>query len=195
MTDVDTLLTPPTATAALALETSRATASPALANHCLRSWAFAAALGLERGLVVDAELLFVAAMFHDHGVVPEFDAVEAPFEDAGGAVGWVFAAGAGWPVERRERVREVIQRHAWASVDPASDVEGFLLEAATTLDVRGVGAEAWRADLVAAVVYRVPRLDFSATFDAAIAAQASRKPGSNAARFAPGIADGARYWA
>lgn len=195
VTELDTLLTPPTPTAALALDAARATATPALVNHCLRSWAFATTLGERLGLTVDAELLFVSAMLHDHGVVPEFDAHEVPFEDAGGAVGWMFAAGAGWPVARRERVREVIQRHAWASVDPAFDAEGHLLEAATTFDVRGVGADQWDRELVVAVTGGLPRYDFSSWFGGAIASQAERKPGSNAARFAPGIADGGRYWA
>lgn len=182
MIDVDALLTPPTATAALALETLRATSPEGLVNHCLRSFAWATLRAETLGLDFDAELLYVAAMLHDLGVVAEFDAHETAFEDAGGMVGWVFAAGAGWPALRRERVREVIQRHMWPSVDSASDPEGHLLEVATSLDVRGVGADAWDPEARRSVVARLPRLDFAEWFEGAIEAQADRKPGSHAAR-------------
>lgn len=197
MTSLDELLTPPTPTAGGALETARAMADDALVNHSLRSYAWGAALAATTGLAYDPELLFVAALLHDLGVAPLFDAHSEPFEDAGGAVGWVFAAGAGWPVERRERVREVIQRHMWPEVDPAFDAEGHLLEVATSFDVRGAGADAWDADLVARVVRRVPRLDFSASFEVAIRAQAERKPESHAGRLhgAGGVPAGAAWWA
>lgn len=59
-------------------------------------------------------------------VVDKLDAVDV--EQAGGHVGWVFATGAGWPVERRRRVAEIIVRHMWMSVDPDDDPEGNLLE-------------------------------------------------------------------
>lgn len=197
MTSLDELLTPPTPTAERALETARAMADEALVNHSLRSYAWGVDLAATTGLAYDPELLFVAALLHDLGVAPLFDAHTEPFEDAAGAVGWVFAAGAGWPVDRRERVREVIQRHMWPDVDPAFDPEGHLLEVATSFDVRGAGADAWRPDLVADVVRRVPRLDFSASFEVAIRAQAERKPESHAHRLhaAGGVPAGAVWWA
>lgn len=172
-------------------------------NHCLRSWVWAATLADSRGLEVDRELLFVAAMLHDLGVTAAFDAYSVPFEEAGGAVAWTFAAGAGWPAVRRRRLREVIERHMWSSVDPAFDPEGHLLEVATTLDVRGGGLALWD-DVVGAepgllrdVTARLPRLDFSVGFDASIAEQAERKPSSAAARLhgGGGVAAGALAWA
>ena len=49
--------------------------------------------------------------------MPAFDSHAVPFEEAGGHVARVFAAGAGWPAERRERLAEVIIRHMWPRVD------------------------------------------------------------------------------
>lgn len=195
--DIDELLRPPTPTAALALEAIRHWASPELVDHSIRSWAWARSLGLSRGLRHDPELLYVAAMLHDAGVTPAFDAHETAFETAGGAVGWVFAAGAGWPASRRTRVSEVIERHMWTSVDPDQDAEGHLLEVATSLDVSGVAPELWDADLLRAVTARHPRGAFSGAFAASIHAQAARKPGSGAARLdASGrIGGGAEVWA
>jgi hypothetical protein len=129
----------------------------------------------------DAELLYVAAMLHDLGLVPAFDNHLAPFEDSGGDVGWVFGAGAGWTAERRDRVKEIIMRHMWLEVDPALDAEGHLLREATALDIAGRNFDTWPADFRAEVLRRYPRLTLVAEFTAAFEDQARRKPGCAAA--------------
>lgn len=165
-------------------------------NHCLRSWAWAVLLAPTVDLEPDRELLFVATMLHDLGVTPSFDAHAVPFEDAGGAVGSVFALGAGWDAARARRVGEVIERHMWTSVDPALDVEGHLLEVATSLDVSGAGFSRWSTDDLHAVATALPRLGFSGSFDELIHAQASRKPASAAGRLdgSGNVAAGAARW-
>ena len=194
--DLKRLLEPPTETARLSLEVARAWCEPALVNHCLRSWVWAKTLGDSLGLTVDDELLFVAAMLHDLGVTDPFDAHVMPFESSGGAAAWTFAAGAGWAPARRDRVREVIERHMWLSVDAEEDPEGFLLETATSLDVAHAGPEKWDAALRRDVTALLPRLDFGSEFADAIGAQASRKPSSTAARLhaSDRIARGAAAW-
>lgn len=194
--DVEALLAPPSAAAALSLEVAREWCSPDLLNHSLRSWVFARTLGDSLGLAYDAELLYVASLLHDVGVTDHFDSHAIPFETAGGAVGWVFAAGAGWPAARRTRVLEVIERHMWTEVDPAMDAEGHLLEVATSLDVAGVGFEKWDDELVRALTARLPRGAFSATFAASIHEQALRKPNSNAVRLdnAGRVPSGGEAW-
>jgi hypothetical protein len=57
----------------------------------------------------------------------------------------VFAAGAGWPRERRTRVKEIVIRHMWDEVDPAIDAEGHLLCEGTGLDISGRGPDRWPA--------------------------------------------------
>ena len=164
--------------------------SPALVNHCERSYLWSAALGELTGLAYDRELLYVASMVHDLGLVAAFDNQLAPFEDAGGDVGWVFAAGAGWPRERRVRVKEIVVRHMWDEVDPTFDAEGHLLCEGTGLDISGREPERWPAGFRAEVVERFPRLGLPAEFVAAFREQARRKPGcAAAAAVAAGIAD------
>ncbi|KZV70642.1 hypothetical protein PENSPDRAFT_438612 [Peniophora sp. CONT] len=181
--DVDALTTPPTSTASAALSVVRAYSSPALVNHCLRSWIWAVSLAESQGISFDRELLYVATMLHDLGVTPHFDAHEVAFEEAGGAVGRVFAAGAGWSEHRQRRVAEIIERHMLASVDKDVDPEGHLLEAATSFDVCGVAPELWPdTQLRKAVTQAIPRLDFDQTFVHSIHEQAVRKPSSQAAR-------------
>src|SRR3954462_735152 len=160
-----------------AREVVAAYSSPALVNHCERSYLWSAALGELTGVAYNRELLFVASMVHDLGLVLAFDNHLAPFEDAGGDVGWVFAAGAGWPQERRARVKEIVVRHMWHDVDPAFDAEGHLLCEGTGLDISGREPDRWPAAFGGEVVERFPRLELQAEFIAKSREQARRKPG------------------
>jgi hypothetical protein len=176
--------------ASRAADAAAAYCSPALVNHNHRSYLWSAALGASEGVAFDAELLYVAAMMHDLGLVPEYDNATLGFEVAGGHVGWMFAAGAGWAPSRRVRVAEVVERHMWDSVDPAVDPEGYLLEAGTGLDISGRDPQRWDRDLRAEVMERFPRLDLRAEFVACFEDQARRKPASlAAAAVRAGIAD------
>jgi HD domain-containing protein len=172
---------PQTPAAIAAREVSTTYHTPALANHCARSYVWAAAYADLHGVPHDQELLYVAAMLHDLGLVREFDSHEVAFEYAGGHVAWVFGAGAGWPVPRRVRLREVIVRHMWDEVDVTADPEGHLLELATGLDVSGRNPDRWPAPLRDQVVAAIPRLSLPSEFVACFADQAARKPDSAAA--------------
>jgi hypothetical protein len=184
------LLPAPTPATATAREVVERFSSPAMVNHCERSYLWSAALGELRGIPYDRELLYVASMLHDLGLAPAFDNFSAPFEDAGGDVGWVFGAGAGWPAARRERVKEIIVRHMWDDVDPALDAEGHLLCEGTGLDISGRNADVWPEDLRAEVLAAYPRLMLAAEFAAAFDDQARRKPGcAAAAAVASGIGE------
>jgi HD superfamily phosphodiesterase len=178
---LDDLVVPGTAAAAAALEVASAYESPALLNHSLRAYVWAAADGLARGIDFDPELLYVAAILHDIGLVPVFDSHAVAFEEAGGQVARVFAAGAGWPGERRERLSEVIIRHMWPQVDVSMDPEGHLLARSTAAEVVGRNLDDWADGFKAEVLERYPRLDFTEDFLACFQAQAERKPDSSAA--------------
>jgi hypothetical protein len=155
-------------------------AAPALVNHCHRSYLFAAALGVKDGLAFDAELLYVASLLHDLALEPEFDNHSLPFEEAGGHVAWVFAAGAGWPAARRDRAAGIVVAHM-RGADPALDPEGHLLDVATGLDISARNADRWPDALLTEVVIAYPRLDLVPRFIACFRDQAARKPDSSAA--------------
>lgn len=168
----------PAAVAALAVATDHY--SPALLQHALRSYRWAAAYAGQRAIPVDDELLYVAAVLHDLGLVEPFDSHRMDFEQAGGHVAAVLAAGAGWPPARRRRVTEVIVAHMADAVDPATDPEGHALEAATAFDISGRDIGIPPA-LRAAVLGEHPRLGLATEFTACFADQAARKPASTAA--------------
>jgi hypothetical protein len=152
---LDDLRIPASSAARAALEVATAYCSPALLNHSIRSYLWAAGYGTVRRIAFDTELLYVAALLHDLGLVKEFDGHLVPFEEAGGHVAWVFAAGAGWPVERRRRTAQIIVRHMCDAVD---------------------------VDLRPDVLARYPRLGLAGEFVACFQDQAARKPDSLAAK-------------
>jgi hypothetical protein len=187
------LVVPDTHACRAALEVATTYATPALLNHSIRAYLWAAGYAAEHAIEHDAELLYVAAMLHDLALVPAFDNATLPFEDAGGHLAWVFGAAAGWDRPRRQRVADVIIRHMWDTVDVARDPEGHLLELSTAMDISGRQTEALPADLRADVLARYPRRGLPEEFVGYFADQARRKPQCLAARFvASGFADRVR---
>lgn len=180
---LDDLEIPTTPACRAALEVATAYCSPALLNHSVRAYLWAAGYGMARGIAFDAELLYVSAMLHDLALVREFDNHTLPFEEAGGHVAWVFGAAAGWPAERRRRAAEVIVRHMWDEVEVAQDPEGHLLELSTGMDISGRRTEDIPAGLRADVLERYPRLGLGDEFVGYFEDQARRKPKCLAAKF------------
>lgn len=174
---------PDTPACRAALEVATAYATPALLNHSVRSYLWAAGYAVTRGIQFDAELLYVSALLHDISLVPAFDNFSLPFEEAGGHLAWVFGAAAGWPVERRQRAADVIIRHMWDKVDVTTDPEGHLLELSTSMDVSGRQTDDIPVDLRADVLARYPRLEFPTEMIGYFEDQGARKPHCLAAKF------------
>jgi hypothetical protein len=80
LTDLEIPVTP---ACRAALDVATAYCSPALLNHSVRAYLWAAGYGFERGIAFDAELLYVSAMLHDLALVKEFDNHTLPFEGSG----------------------------------------------------------------------------------------------------------------
>ncbi|WP_329117577.1 HD domain-containing protein [Streptomyces sp. NBC_01353] len=177
----DAIKMPDTPACATALEVATAYCSPALLNHSIRAYVWAAAYGTEQGIDFDPELLYVAAMFHDIALMPEFDSHTVGFDDASGHVAWVFAAGAGWPVARRQRLVEAVVAHMLDEVDVTADPEGFLLERSTSLDISGRYMDDFSDAFKAEVLEAYPRLGIAEEFLGCFRDQAERKPESSAA--------------
>lgn len=184
------ILIPETPAASSALEVAHEFCSPAMLNHCRRSYLWAMSLARREGIEVDAELLYVASLVHDIGLSAQFDNHSLPFEIAGGHVGWVLAAGARWPIGRRVRVAQIVERHMSDAFTPADDAEGYVLARATSLDISGYDAEAWEPSFRAEVIAAIPRLTLADEFLSCFQDQAVRKPQSAAAAsLASGLAD------
>ncbi|GAB24968.1 MAG TPA: HD domain-containing protein [Gordonia polyisoprenivorans] len=170
---------PSTAAARGALEVATEYCTPALLNHSLRSYVWAAAHAHACHLQLDHELLYVAALLHDIGLVAEFDNHSLAFEDAGGHIASVLTAGAGWDITRRARARKIIVEHM-APEQPNTDEESRVLWLATGYEISGAPLPmdtGFRAE----VLDRYPRLDIASEFSTNLRDQAGRKPGCAAA--------------
>jgi hypothetical protein len=153
---------------------------PFLTNHCFRSHFFAVALAERDRVRFDAELLYVAALLHDIGLVARFDTGRC-FEEDGAAVAATYAAEDGWPPERCDALAEAIRLHVAVAIGVDDGPEAYLLWHSTGLDVAGRRHAELSKETVRAVLASYPRLDFKQGFTDLVADQAERKPGCWAA--------------
>jgi hypothetical protein len=172
---------PETPAAAAALSVATRYYSPALLNHCVRSYLWGAMYGRAHEITFDDELYYVSALLHDMGLTEAFDSHRLPFEEAGGHLAWVFGIAAGWPADRAARVEKIIVSHMRDDVSPAADPEAHLLQVGTGWEVVGRRPEEFAPEASAEMLARYPRLGFGAEFLACFEDQATRKPGSAAA--------------
>jgi hypothetical protein len=162
------------------------TASPAfLTNHSFRSHAWAIALAERDRVRFDSELLYVAALLHDIGLLAQYDTGRC-FEEDGAHVAAELAVGEGWPAERSEALAEAIRLHTAIDISLEDGPEAYLLWHATGVDVTGHRYGEIDADTVFAVVASYPRLDFARGFTELVADQAARKSGCWANRVIEG---------
>lgn len=172
---------PQTPTTEAALGVTRRYASPTLRNHALRSYLWGVSYADRYDIVFDRELFYVAALLHDLGLEGAFDNDQLPFEEAGAHVAWVFAAAAGWPEDRRDRVAHIIITHMRDDVSADQDPESHLLQVGTTMDISGHGVEHWPAHVRRVVLHEAPRGKLSSDFTECFLSQTRRKPTSAAA--------------
>ncbi|WP_319445785.1 MULTISPECIES: HD domain-containing protein [unclassified Mycobacterium] len=172
---------PQTSAATAALSVAARFYTPALLNHCVRSYLWGASYASAHGISFDDELYYVSALLHDIGLTDPFDSHRVPFEEAGGDLAWVFGVAAGWPADRSARAMEIIVLHMRDDVPPAVDAESHLLQVATSWDVVGRRPEEFPAEARAEILAYYPRAGFGSEFLACFEDQASRKPGSAAA--------------
>lgn len=153
---------------------------PFLTNHCFRSHAWSVALGERDRVRFDAELLYVAALLHDLGLVARFDTGRC-FEEDGAAAAAELAAASGWSAERREALAEAIRLHVAVEIALEDGPEAYLLWHATGLDVTGHRHNEIAPQVVDEIIVAYPRLEFKSGFTELISDQATRKPGCWAA--------------
>jgi HD domain len=172
---------PQTPAAAAALSVATRFYSPALLNHCVRSYLWGAAYAGAHGIAFDDELYYVSALLHDIALTDPFDSHKIPFEEAGGDLAWVFGVASGWPADRAARAAQIIVLHMRDDVPPTVDPESHLLQVATGWDVVGRRPEEFPPEARTEILARYPRIGFGAEFVACFQDQANRKPGSAAA--------------
>jgi len=189
-----TLVIPDSALAKEAGQILREYSTELLINHSMRVYLFAAEQGRQQKLRFDSELLYVAAAFHDFGLLKKYSSENERFEVDGANASRQFLATHNLPEEQVQMVWEAIALHTTPGVTRYMRPEIALLNSAVLLDVLGRGYEQFPAELREEIVAKYPRKNFKQDFIQAYFAGFAHKPSStygtvNAAiceRFIPG---------
>ena len=166
---------PDSAFARQARELIEIAAPPFVVNHSVRSYAWAVELARHDHLQFDAEILFVAALLHDLGLVPQFD-IGGCFEIDGAIAAEAFARQAGQPEDRTRAIYDVIALHMLETLPPDPATEVVLLWDSTGTDVTGYRFADIKPAIIPGLLAAYPRLDFKREFGALFVDQATRKP-------------------
>jgi len=159
-----------------ATELVRAAESPLLFDHSLRVYLFGSLRGRRRNLNFDPELLYVAALFHDLGLVEGHRSQEERFEVDGANAARQFLDQHGVPAETVRVVWDAIALHTTPGIPAWKEPEVALLTAGVELDVIGVGFDEIDATVREQVLAAFPRVDFKRKIVQAFADGIAHKP-------------------
>src|SRR3954451_25130473 len=135
-----------------------------LFNHSIRVYLFAAEQGRQSKLRFDAELLYVAAAFHDLGLIKKFSSLDERFEVDGANAARQFLSAHNMAEDQVQTVWEAIALHTTPGIPKYMRPEVALLNTGVLLDVLGVGINQFPAELLEEIVARYPRKNFKKGF-------------------------------
>ncbi len=122
-----------------AAELVREHESELLYNHSVRVFLFGAMKGVRQNLKFDPELLFVAALFHDLGLVEAYHSETKRFEVDGADAAREFLRSRGIPEPKADLVWEAIALHTTPGIPQFMRPEIALTNAGVLVDVVGIG--------------------------------------------------------
>ena len=160
-----------------------------LINHSVRVYLFAAEQGRQQKLRFDPELLYVAAAFHDLGLIKKFSSQNERFEVDGANAARQFLTAHNVPAEQVQTVWEAIALHTTPGVPQYMRPEVALLFSGVGLDVLGRGFDQFPSELRDKIVARYPRKDFKERFLKAYFGGFAHKPGTTYGTVNAGICE------
>jgi hypothetical protein len=164
--------------AAEATDLVREVSTPLLYDHSRRVYLWGALRGANRGLRYDPELLYVAALFHDLGLIDGHRSPDERFEIDGANEARRFLEQHGVPEAGVMTVWEAIALHTTPEVPRYKQPEVALVQAGVELDVLGQGFEDVTAEAREEVVAAHPRTGFKTGIVDAFADGMRFKPGT-----------------
>jgi hypothetical protein len=183
---LERLAVPDSAAARAAEELATEAQPTSLTNHGVRSYAWGALLGLSEGRPFESEVLYVAALLHDIGLLDAYDRGN-DFEADGAAAARELLVSVGWDDVRADRAAHAIRDH-WNGPENEDEVESLLLAYGTSVDVGGWRVSDFDRDTVDDVVATAPREGFKKQFVELVERQAAAKPWCHLAPLAAGPA-------
>jgi hypothetical protein len=149
-----------------------------LFNHSMRVYFFAAEMGRQQGLPFDPELLYVAAAYHDLGLIKEFSSPNERFEVDGANAARQFLTAHDFPEDKAQTAWEAIALHTTPGVTHYMRPEVALLYLGVGLDVLGRGFDQFPSTLRDEIVAKYPRRNFKEQFLRAYLGGFAHKPGT-----------------
>ena len=159
-----------------AAELVRQHESELLFNHSVRVFLFGAAKGIRQNLKFDPELLFVAALFHDLGLVDAYHTDTKRFEVDGADAAREFLESRGIPEPKADLVWEAIALHTTPGIPQYMRPEIALTNAGVLVDVVGIGYDEYTPEQRAEIIAGFPRGDFKNEFIEVQTCSALKKP-------------------
>jgi hypothetical protein len=151
--------------------------SELLFNHSVRVFAFGAMKGIRQNLKFDSELLYVAALFHDLGLVDAYHTDTKRFEVDGADAAREFLRSHGISDPKADLVWEAIALHTTPGIPEFMRPEIALTNAGVLVDVIGIGYDDYTAEQRDQVIAAFPRGDnFKKDFIQAQTCSALKKP-------------------
>jgi hypothetical protein len=173
-----TLVIPDSLLAKEATEILREHSTDLLFNHSIRVYLFAAEQGRQQRLRFDTELLYVAAAFHDLGLIKKFSSQNERFEVDGANAVRQFLTAHNVPEEQVQTAWEAIALHTTPGVTQYMRPEVALLYSGVGLDVLGKGFDQFPSELRDEIVAKYPRKHFKESFLRAYFEGFAHKPGT-----------------
>ena len=156
-----------------------------LFNHCVRTFWFADRLAVS-GFQFDRELVYIAAMLHDIGVLEPYDQ-GARFEVDGARAARAFLEGHVYPAEKIEVVWDAIALHTTASIAGYKGPEVGLVNLGAAADAIGLRIAELDPGFVRELIKEFPRLDFQNEWLRTLIDYVRRKPSRSGGTFLEGI--------
>jgi hypothetical protein len=132
--------------------------------------------GIRQPLNFDSELLYVAALFHDLGLVDAYHTETKRFEVDGADAAREFLRSHGIPEPKADLVWEAIALHTTPGIPQYMRPEIALTNAGVLVDVVGIGYDEYTPEQRAQVVANFPRGDFKNEFIEVQTCSALKKP-------------------
>jgi predicted hydrolase (HD superfamily) len=147
-----------------------------LFNHSVRVYVFGAMKGIRQDLKFDSELLYVAALFHDMGLVDAYETEAKRFEVDGADAAREFLRSHGISEPKADLVWEAIALHATPGIPQYMRPEIALTQSGVLMDVLGAGSDEYSPQQRDQVIAAFPRHDFKNEFVQIQTRSALRKP-------------------
>ncbi len=129
-------------------------------NHSLRVFLFSSLNAQRNNLAHDSELLYVASVFHDLGLVPYYSSPDLRFEVDGANAARDFLKGHGIAQDKLQLVWDTIALHTTIGIAEHKENEVALMYSGVGLDVMGEGYEHLSAGHREEIIKAFPRSDF-----------------------------------